>query len=176
MEIVRETRECLIAEEVVERRSRYHSLEHQVDGELEDAYQERREDDELRDVVEGETEEPVEVPRPDPARGARACGRRRSPDGRSSARGRSAWSVRRGPSTTRGSRDCRRRRGTRTPWSGRGGGGTSIARRTTFLHARRRRPARPRSADRRAWRARSGNSRASERLPGRFRPRTRRQF
>ena len=63
------------------------ATEHEIRRELEDADQERRENDELRDVVEGEAEEPVEVPRPDPAREARASGRRR-PLAQRSARGR----------------------------------------------------------------------------------------
>ena len=55
--------------------------------ELEDTDQERREDDELRDVVEGEAEEAVQVPRPDPARvGPSEAGRRPLP-GRRSPRG-----------------------------------------------------------------------------------------
>jgi hypothetical protein len=50
-----------------ERRPRDHPLQHEVGRELEDADQERREDDELGDVVEGEAEEAVEVAATDPA-------------------------------------------------------------------------------------------------------------
>ena len=46
-----------VAGKNAERGPRHHALEHEVGRELEDADQQRGEDDELRDVVEGEAEE-----------------------------------------------------------------------------------------------------------------------
>ena len=172
----REPRVGEIADEHAERGARHHPLQHQVGRELEDADQERRQDDELRDVVEGEAEEPVQVSRPDPGRSARASGRRRLPGWRRSAHARRSRPL--GESGAPREAPAIVGDVAVLELHGRGRGVAEAqprAVRLPFTLAARR-PARPRREDRRAWRARSGNSRASARLPCRFRPRTRRRF
>src|SRR5207247_9055237 len=66
-----------VADEDTERRAGTHPAEDEIGRELEDADQEAREDDELRDVVEGEAQEPVELPGPDPSAAALSALRRR---------------------------------------------------------------------------------------------------
>ena len=104
-----------VADEDAERRAGNHPAEYEVGRELEDADQEAREDDELRDVVEGEAQEPVEVPGTAPAAPGLSALPRRPPSPRRAGRARAPASARRAPSTTRGSRGCPRPRGSRTP-------------------------------------------------------------
>src|SRR5207302_5019587 len=80
-----------VTDEDAERGAGDHPAEHEVGRKLEDADQEAREDDELGDVVEGEAQEPVEVPRGDPGLAALSALRRRRPPGRA---GRSAGPTR----------------------------------------------------------------------------------
>jgi hypothetical protein len=54
-------------------------MEHEIGGKAEDTDEEAGQNDEDGDVVEGEAEEPIEVPRPDPARNTPSAGYRRVP-------------------------------------------------------------------------------------------------